>query len=39
MGNLQNECLFKDLTEQIIKCAFEVHNVLGCGFLEKVYPV
>ncbi len=26
-----------DLTEKIIGCAFEVSNVLGCGFLEKVY--
>ncbi|GFE58650.1 GxxExxY protein [Geobacter sp. AOG1] len=25
------------LTEQIINCAFEVHSVLGSGFLEKVY--
>jgi hypothetical protein len=26
-----------DLTEAIIGCAFEVANVLGAGFLEKVY--
>ena len=25
------------LTEQIISAAYEVHNVLGSGFLEKVY--
>ena len=25
------------LTEQIIGCGYEVSNVLGCGFLEKVY--
>lgn len=25
------------LTEQIIQAAFQVHNVLGQGFLEKVY--
>jgi len=25
------------LTEKIIKCAYAVHNVLGFGFLEKVY--
>jgi GxxExxY protein len=25
------------LTERIIGCAFTVGNVLGCGFLEKVY--
>jgi GxxExxY protein len=27
----------KDLTERIIASAYEVHNVLGSGFLEKVY--
>ena len=27
----------KEITEAIIGAAFEVHNVLGCGFLEKVY--
>ena len=26
-----------DVTEKIIGCAFKVHNVLGPGFLEKVY--
>ena len=26
-----------DLTEKIIKAAYTVHNVLGFGFLEKVY--
>ncbi|MCG6910645.1 MAG: GxxExxY protein [Deltaproteobacteria bacterium] len=25
------------LTDQIIKAAFKVHNILGFGFLEKVY--
>jgi len=25
------------ISERIINCAFEVHNALGCGFLEKVY--
>ena len=25
------------LTEQVIGCAYEVHNILGSGFLEKVY--
>ena len=27
----------KDLTHQIIGAAYEVHGVLGSGFLEKVY--
>lgn len=27
----------KEITEQIIGSAFEVHNILGYGFLEKVY--
>ena len=26
-----------EITEKIIGCAFRVANVLGCGFLEKVY--
>ena len=26
-----------ELTEKIIKAAYQVHNVLGFGFLEKVY--
>ncbi|MFA4884305.1 MAG: GxxExxY protein [Desulfotomaculaceae bacterium] len=25
------------LTEKVISCAFNVHNVLGTGFMEKVY--
>jgi len=25
------------LTEKVIRCAFDVSNTLGCGFLEKVY--
>jgi GxxExxY protein len=31
------EFLHKDITEQIIGAAFEVHRILGYGFLEKVY--
>ncbi|MFQ5778472.1 MAG: GxxExxY protein [Terriglobia bacterium] len=27
----------QDLTEKILGSAFKVQNVLGCGFLEKVY--
>ncbi|MFH1228400.1 MAG: GxxExxY protein [Planctomycetota bacterium] len=32
-----DKLLYKDLTGEIINAAFEVHNTLGCGFLEKVY--
>ena len=32
-----NENNINTLTEKIINCAFNVHNTLGCGFLEKVY--
>ncbi|MBC8431565.1 MAG: GxxExxY protein [Desulfobacterales bacterium] len=28
---------YSDFTEQIIGAAYNVHNVLGFGFLEKVY--
>ncbi len=31
------ELLHKEITEQIIGAAFEVHKVLGYGFIEKVY--
>lgn len=37
MKNPEKVFVNKELTEKIIKCAFEVHNVLGSGFLEKVY--
>ena len=29
--------MYDDLTAQVISSAFEVHNTLGSGFLEKVY--
>jgi len=28
---------YEDITGKIIRAAYEVHNVLGYGFLEKVY--
>ncbi|RLB78979.1 MAG: GxxExxY protein, partial [Deltaproteobacteria bacterium] len=28
---------YSKLTEKIIKAAYTVHNVMGFGFLEKVY--
>ncbi len=31
------ELLHKDITDKIIKCFYEVYNILGYGFLEKVY--
>ncbi len=31
------EYLFKEKTEKIIKCFYEVYNNLSYGFLEKVY--
>jgi len=31
------ELILKDLTFQIIAAVYEVHNVLGSGFLENVY--
>jgi GxxExxY protein len=31
------EFLYKEITEKIIGAAFEVHKVLGYGFLERVY--
>ena len=29
--------LYQELTGKIIHCCMDVHNELGCGFLEKVY--
>ena len=29
--------LYEDLTEKIIKAAMTVHNILGFGYMEKVY--
>ena len=29
--------LHEELTKEIIACAYNVHNMLGTGFLEKVY--
>ena len=32
-----DERRFDPLAEQILNAVFEVSNVLGCGFLEKIY--
>jgi GxxExxY protein len=34
---MMNELIHKELTGQIIGAAFEVYNLLGYGFFEKVY--
>jgi GxxExxY protein len=33
----KGEYKYKELTQDIINCAYTVHNQLGYGFLEKVY--
>ena len=35
--NDNENIIYKDLSYKIIELALEVHNELGCGFLEKVY--
>lgn len=32
-----HEIIYKELSFKIIGVAFDVHNILGAGFLEKVY--
>ena len=34
---MNNKYLHQELTGRIIHCCMDVHNELGCGFLEKVY--
>ena len=34
---LERDFSLQPITQQLIGAAFEVHNVLGFGFLEKVY--
>ena len=36
MNNGQN-FIYSDVTFEILSAAFEVHNTLGSGFLEKIY--
>jgi len=35
--NTDVRMLHQELTQDIIGAAFDVHNALGCGLLEKVY--
>jgi len=35
--NTEKEFLYKELTGEIIEAAYNVHNSLGCGLLEKIY--
>jgi GxxExxY protein len=35
--NENKNIIYRDLSYKIIELALEVHNELGCGFLEKVY--
>ena len=37
LKNNNTEFLYKDMTYQLIGCCYEVYNVIGYGFLEKVY--
>ena len=37
MNTDEHRAEINTLTEQIIGCAFQVSNALGCGFLEKIY--
>lgn len=32
-----NKFEYKEITSKILNAAFEVHNILGCGFVEKLY--
>ncbi|MDI1255685.1 MAG: GxxExxY protein [Flavobacterium sp.] len=34
---METELLFKDLTDIVIRCFYDVYNELGYGFLENVY--
>lgn len=34
---MDENIIYKELSYKIVELALEVHNELGCGFLEKVY--
>jgi len=37
MIKADNHLMYAEVTDQIIACAYDVHNKLGFGFSEKVY--
>ena len=37
MDSDDRDLAINQITEVVIGCAFQVHNTLGVGFLEKVY--
>jgi GxxExxY protein len=37
MNTNNDNLLYKELSYEIMSAVFEVHNILGYGFLEKVY--
>jgi GxxExxY protein len=34
---MENKHKYWDITEKIIQSAMNVHNTLGCGFMELIY--
>ncbi len=36
-GDKSKTYKYQEITSLILKSAFQIHNALGCGFLEKVY--
>jgi GxxExxY protein len=37
MDNINPDYLYSELSDNIINCFYKVYNVLGFGFLEKIY--
>ncbi|HUR64782.1 MAG TPA: GxxExxY protein [Chitinophagaceae bacterium] len=34
---IKEQYLHSDITAEILSIAFEVHKIIGCGFVESVY--